>query len=238
MSRQESPWLQPGEYVKTKEIQQAEDEGLSTMPKPIIDPTAQLTFSDYYSLRATDAEIADYFGYKLNKVRLSLPCSKKNAVGVMADEVERQIQRVLPFVNLDTEAARREILIAPLMYQLINLVEPQLIIEYPLYVSAQLKGTVDYYLKGQSSQILVVEAKQADTDRGFKQLIAELVAFQIREERLLPIYGAVTTGQTWHFGRLNPESLTVERDINFYTEPQGIEELLSVLVGILGGATD
>lgn len=209
--------------------------------KPIIDPTASLTFSDYYKLQATDDEIADYFGYRLQRISMSLAVDLSTwfsdeqsfFIKEASTEIEQQIRAVLPYVNLDTEAARREILIAPLVLKLLQIVKPQLKFEYPLFATNQLKGAVDYYFKSQSSQILIVEAKAADTDRGFKQLVAELVAFQIREEWTQLIYGAVTTGQTWHFGRLNPTAKILERDIDFYTEPQGIEELLSILAGIL-----
>ncbi|MGF1482368.1 MAG: hypothetical protein ACFB4I_23310 [Cyanophyceae cyanobacterium] len=203
------------------------------MTKPVIDQKASLTFSDYYSLRVTAAEIAEHFGYTLHRKRLTLPYSDDNGIEVIAAEIEQQINNILPYVNLDSETARREVLISPLMFRLVELVKPQINIEYWLSVSDQLKGTVDYYISSQSSQILIVEAKLADTEKGFKQLIAEMVAFQQREELEISIYGAVTTGETWHFGRLNPKSKILERDINFYTEPQGIKELLSVLVGIL-----
>ena len=205
--------------------------------KPIIDPTAALTFSDYYSLRATIKEVAEHFGYELHREPLDLPrpqTAQYSVVASSAAEAKEQINKVLPFTNLESETARREILISPVMLKLIPIVKPQLSIEYSLFVSNQLKGTVDYYLESKSSQVLIVEAKLADIDRGFKQLIAEMVAFhQISELPERPIYGAVTTGQLWHFGLLDSVAKRIYYDLNFYTEPKDIEALLGILVGIL-----
>lgn len=83
-----------------------------------------------------------------------------------------------------------------------------------------------------SSQILVIEAK-ADIERGFKQLIAELVALQQWQETNLPIYGAVTTGEIWRFGILEPKSHKISYALQLDREPQDLEELIGVMAGIL-----
>ena len=42
-------------------------------------------------------------------------------------------------------------------------------------VSDKLQGALDYYLKG-TQNLLVIEAKNEDLERGFKQLGVELIA--------------------------------------------------------------
>ena len=58
------------------------------MPKPIIDPTAQLTFSSYYDLPYTIAQVAQHFGYTLNKTYLDLPQAYPKLMPKIADEAQ------------------------------------------------------------------------------------------------------------------------------------------------------
>ena len=51
---------------------------------------------------------------------------------------------------------------------------------YFLKVSEQLKGELDYFLRTQT-QFLVIEAKNADLQRGFTQLGVELIAVEQAE---------------------------------------------------------
>lgn len=76
---------------------------------------------------------------------------------------------------MTSEAARRKFLIAPILIDLARYLQVEVRIEYPLKVSEQLQGMLDYYLQAQQ-QLLVVEPKNADIERGFTQLAAELIA--------------------------------------------------------------
>ena len=203
---------------------------------------SSLSFSDYFSLRVSEAEIADHFGYKFSREYLDLPTPESVATerSVTAEEItakaiatKEAIAQILPYVSLDSEIARREILISPFMYAAIALAKPQLNIEYYLNVESQLKGTVDYYLHSQDNQILIVEAKLADIDRGFKQLIPELIAFEKKTETTSYIFGAVTTGSVWCFARLCPINQEFKRDLNLYLLPNNTDELLRIFLGIL-----
>lgn len=68
--------------------------------------------------------------------------------------------------------------IAPILFDVVYHTHSRLSIEYPLNVTNQLKGTLDYYLHA-GGNFLVVEAKRADLDRGFNQLAVELIALRI-----------------------------------------------------------
>ena len=77
---------------------------------------------------------------------------------------------------------------------------------------AQLSGTPDYLISTKSALgktvlgtpiIVVVEAKRNDFVEGWGQCLAELVAIQkINNDDMKPIYGVVTDGELWQFGRL------------------------------------
>lgn len=77
---------------------------------------------------------------------------------------------------------------------------------------AQLSGTPDYLISTKSALgktvlgtpiIVVVEAKRNDFVEGWGQCLAELVAIQkINDDDMKPIYGVVTDGELWQFGRL------------------------------------
>lgn len=63
---------------------------------------------------------------------------------------------------------------------------------------------------------LVVEAKQDKFEEGWGQCLAELVAVQrINDELDKTVFGIVSNGKVWQFGKLNLETFT--RNRNFYT---------------------
>ena len=84
--------------------------------------------------------------------------------------------------------------------------------------------------------MLVVEAKNADLTRAFAQLAVELVALdQVDETEKEIIYGAVSTGQQWQFGKLDRTNKIFYQDIDVYVLPNNLEEILRILIGILKG---
>ncbi|MBE9127234.1 MULTISPECIES: hypothetical protein [unclassified Coleofasciculus] len=82
--------------------------------------------------------------------------------------------------------------------------------------------------------MLVIEAKNADLQRGFTQLAVELIAVEQAElgesQRL---YGAVSIGNIWQFSVLYSQNKQIVQDINLYRVPADLAELLQVVVGIL-----
>jgi hypothetical protein len=75
-----------------------------------------------------------------------------------------------------------------------------------------LTGIPDYIITSKSSLgktilgspvVIVVEAKQNNFIEGWGQCLAELLASQkLNENTKMPVYGVVTDGETWHFGKL------------------------------------
>jgi len=201
------------------------------MKRLIISPEQSLTFSDYFKLRARTEDILEYFGYK--KINEKLNLAQSSVEMPMFDYLSSQIEDHLLYISLENEITRREFLIAPILSFVRHITQAKLNSEYWFEVTHQLKGSLDYYLK-RENDLLVVEAKNADLNRAFAQLAVELVALDQAEETSREIiFGAVSTGQEWQFGRLDRTNKTFYQGINVYVLPNNLEQILRILIGIL-----
>lgn len=82
--------------------------------------------------------------------------------------------------------------------------------------------------------MLVVEAKQADISLVFMQLAVELIALDQWTNSDTPVlYGAVTTGEDWRFGRYKRQEKRITEDLKLYRVPEELTELMSILFGIV-----
>lgn len=82
----------------------------------------------------------------------------------------------------------------------------------------------------------MIEAKQSDLTRGFTQLSAELAALDLRSSTQGDVlYGAVTTGDLWRFGRLDRRAKVITEDTSFYRVPDELSQILGILAGVLQG---
>jgi hypothetical protein len=81
-----------------------------------------------------------------------------------------------------------------------------------------------------------IEAKQADLSRRFVQLGAELIALDQWTTSIVPVlYGAITTGDSWKFGRFDRTCRTLIRDTRLYSVPSDLTQLVAILLGIISG---
>lgn len=200
-------------------------------PVKILQDNQSYSFRSYFELSYEPEDILAELGYRLQQSSLTLPQAAQ-----LPDRVhllQEDIQASLPWVSLTSETARREIFVAPILLWVARHCHCNLRIEYPLNLSDWLKGTLDYFLRG-SESFLVVEAKKDDLTRGFTQLGAELIAVATAFD-LDSLYGAVTIGNVWQFAHLDRPQATITQDLTLYTVPQQLEPLLRVLVGIMGG---
>ena len=149
------------------------------------------------------------------------------------ESLAEKIEEVLIHISLESEITRREFLIAPIIFEVRHLSKAKLNSEYWIEYNHQLKGSLDYFLRDER-HLLVVEAKNADLTRGFTQLAVEMVALdKSDEETRKSIYGTVTTGREWHFGKLDRETKTISQSIESFTIPNNLEEIMRILIGIL-----
>ncbi|MEO0539916.1 MAG: hypothetical protein AAFZ80_03515 [Cyanobacteria bacterium P01_A01_bin.105] len=187
------------------------------------------TFRSYFEMPYEPDEILAEFGYRL--VRQTLPLPTAALPLQTLPDLRRRLESVLPLVSLTSETARRETLVAPILMDVAAACQCQLRIEYPLSVNNWLKGQLNYLLRGQST-VLVIEAKNDDLTRGFTQLAVEMIALAQSTEQS-QLYGAVTIGNAWNFGRLDHPSRQILQDIALYTVPNDLGALTSGLLGIL-----
>lgn len=197
----------------------------------ILEPEVSYTFSKYFELPYAPADILLELGCTYVRSQLELP---KYEGGLdCIDFLSRYLPRNLNYVNPISEAARREVLIAPTLLEICAETKSELNIEYPVNVNNFLKGTFDYFISSPNT-LVVIEAKQSDLSRGFTQLAVELIALdQWIDSPVTVLYGAVTTGEDWRFGIFYRQEKKVIQDIKLYRVPEELESLLRVLIGIL-----
>ncbi|WP_373527638.1 hypothetical protein [Nostoc sp.] len=184
------------------------------------------TFSQYFLLPNPTIDILAEFEYSYDRTELELP--RYLAELSYLEFLKSYLQRNIKLFNPIAEISIREFLIAPILAEICTHTKAQLYSEYPINVNEKLKGTLNYYLH-KSNSLLVIEAKQSDIRRGFTQLAVELIAL----DQSLDHEKAILYGDDWKFGILHREDKRVAEDIKLYRVPEGLEDLVRVLVGIL-----
>lgn len=113
-----------------------------------------------------------------------------------------------------SEGARSEAVIFPILREVYKPYsrDYELWIQKSMRYDDDLAGTPDYLVAMRSPPgktvltmpvLVVVEAKCNDFDQGWGQCLAELVAAQkLNADDALPVYGIVTDGKRWEFGKL------------------------------------
>lgn len=201
------------------------------MPKiPILQPNQSYTFRSFFEMPFEPEDILAEFGYTFKRSSLALERSTPELERL--PNLKARIEESLPYISLTSEAARRELLIAPILLDVVHYTRAQLRIEYPLSVSDRLKGSLDYYLYSERS-LLIIEAENADLSRGFTQLAVELIALDQWSNSEEPTLKGAVSRDIWQFGWLHKEKQQITQDLNLYRVPADLEELLGILIAIL-----
>ncbi|MBD2453409.1 hypothetical protein H6G80_04895 [Nostoc sp. FACHB-87] len=197
----------------------------------LLDPNRSYTFSNYFELGFAVDDLVTEFGYTFERKFLNLPQYSGTLDRVA--ELKQRLEEILPYIDLENEATRREILIAPVVIELIHYSHAKLKIEYNIKVNNQLQGNLDYYLRNQSN-VIVIEAKQADINKGFTQLATEMIALdRWLDSNQTEILGAVTTGNIWQFGILYRKPQIIEQAINLYRVTEELEVIIRIILAAL-----
>jgi hypothetical protein len=148
-------------------------------------------------------------------------------------------------VKQNTEKARSEFIIAPILLEVRGLVHDRVSVfsgvEFNVDSEQGLIGVCDFLFSKSTQQLyleapvlIVVEAKNENFKQGIAQATAEMVATQIFNERegkpQTRVYGAVTIGNSWQFLQLDGFVLTVE---NRTYDLEELPEILGILVAML-----
>lgn len=203
------------------------------MHKTILQNGRKYTFSDYFELNYPTEEIVAELGYEFSQQLLQLPHSINYNIRD-ANKLKKMLYTVLPNIAINSEMAKREFLIAPILFEVIKATQAKVNVEYMLDVNEKLSGSLDYLIRLRH-EIIVIEAKKGDLERGFTQLAAELIALDKSIEDITDniLYGAISIGHLWRFGTLLRNERHIIQDVNSYKVPGDIKEVISILVGIL-----
>ncbi|MCP5159613.1 MAG: hypothetical protein H6974_00530 [Gammaproteobacteria bacterium] len=143
--------------------------------------------------------------------------------------------------NIDifsSEASRSELIISPVLREVYKKHSKKYSfwIQKSISFDEVLSGTPDYIFSKRSPLgktvleapiVIVVEAKKNDFEQGWGQCLAELVASQkINDNEINSLYGVVTDGNLWQFGRLQ-EHLFTKNEKNYTID--NIKELFGAL---------
>ncbi len=139
-------------------------------------------------------------------------------------EINPKLIEELSFVEqyIDTrvsEFAIRENLIFPILREVYKKYAEQFSLWSHRFIKYDevLVGTPDYFVSRRSELgktvlgkplLMMIEAKKNDFDEGWAQCLAEMVAAQKLNDDQMPIYGIVTDGQVWQFGKLEYTTYT------------------------------
>ena len=193
-----------------------------------------LNFSDYGKLQLDDKRIAKLLGYSFSRKVLELerPLSvQKSTFWRAVKDLQEKTFHRLQSLSLDSEAIKREVLIAPILLLLLDELDIVFAAEYQLNVNESLKGKLDYFIENDNN-IVVIEAKKDDFEAGTRQLIAEMVAVSIAKDSDT-VYGAISNGRIWQFQVLDRPMAEIVQDINLYNFPQEAEKLFRILLAML-----
>ncbi|EKV02844.1 hypothetical protein Lepto7375DRAFT_5109 [Leptolyngbya sp. PCC 7375] len=199
---------------------------------PILKKDQSYTFGSYFKMKFPVAEILHELGVTFEVAPIEFVKASKDLLSV-AEALQTRLENRRQRVRLTSEAARREVLIAPVLLEVADITQAIVNIEYPVEVNQFLSGDLDYLLEAKH-KVLVVEAKQADLTRGFTQLATELIALEQWVELSDPVlYGAITTGDIWQFGSFARDEQRITQDTMLYRVPTDLSQLMPILVGIL-----
>lgn len=181
-----------------------------------------MAFSDYKNI----AQVQNEFDVKYQEANF-----------IVAPDVQpeafflREFAFTLEAIDVYTsEASRAEAVIFPILREAYKSHHEQLAlwIQKSISYDDKLNGTPDYLVATKSALgktvlakplVLIAEAKKNDFEQGWGQCLAELVAAQkINGDETYAVYGIVTDGKLWEFGKLlgdsftkNIESVTVDQ---------------------------
>lgn len=202
------------------------------MKRTILQEGQSYTFSDYFKLPYPTRDVVAEFGYRFRFSQVNLP--RKPVEKTDFAKLQAIFYRKLPHISFNSEAAKREFLISPLLLELLDHIDVDIDVEYPLNINDRLKGNIDYIIRS-SKNFIVVEAKNADLEKGFTQLAVELIAMDnyVAENSTELLYGAVTIGDMWRFGMLDRPKKLITKSIDAFLVPADLAELFATLLGIL-----
>jgi len=208
---------------------------------------ANMAYSDF-----TINQLTQRFGLT---IRASASLFAATAEADLPPHLATSLERYVPLaLNLNTEKAKSELVIAPVLLELKLRYPDQLSLfsglDFPVDSAAGLIGRCDFLVARNPQQLaliapvcVVVEAKNENMIAGIPQALAEMVAARRFNEQagtpITPIYGVVTTGMLWRFLKLEGDVAHVDAVEYPIQSPARIFGILTVIaLGEPGGSED
>ncbi|MDJ0801076.1 MAG: hypothetical protein QNJ51_30435 [Calothrix sp. MO_167.B12] len=191
-----------------------------------------------------------YSQFDIEKVQEDFGITIREPVGIFATtpgiDCSEYLKETLRFnapiaLAINSEKSRSEMIITPILLELKRLYPQKVSLfsgkDFNVDVEKGLNGFCDYLISSSPEQlfitspvIAVVEAKNENIEAGLGQCMAEMIAAQIFNQKkknpISQILGAVTTGSSWKFMRL--EESTIEVDLEEYFLNQ-VGKILGIL---------
>lgn len=165
---------------------------------------------------------------------------------ILADAFTAYLNYSVPLaLAINTEKARSEMIIAPILVELKRLLNDQVSlfsgIEFNVDPAQELTGFCDFIISRSRQQLylsapafIVVEAKNENIKGGLGQCLAAMLAARLFDERegqaIEPIYGAVTTGNQWKFLSLKGAIADIDQK-DYYIDR--IDQIMGILAGMV-----
>jgi hypothetical protein len=177
-----------------------------------------------------------YSDFTLTEVKetFALSLLEKNSLFVEVSEAHYSdhLQETLKYnvslaTAMNTEKARSELIVAPVLIEVLKQVEQKISlfsgVEFNVDKNRGLNGFCDYVISLSPEQLMlevpvitIVEAKNDNLKAGLGQCISEMLAAQIYNESknaALPcVYGVVTTGSLWNFLKLQQQQVWIDKE--------------------------
>ncbi len=199
-------------------------------------------------------EIMSYTDFDLKKVKqeLGVTLTEKQNVfsAVESIDISSALTEILaeniPLARaINTEKARSELIIANILVEVRKILEHKVSlfsgIEFDVDKEKGLNGVCDFIISASQEQLIlsspvitVVEAKNENIVGGLGQCIAEMVAASIFNKaegnRVMRLYGVVTTGTAWKFMKMGGLDVVIDLD-EYSIENSG--KIVGILLEVL-----
>lgn len=190
-----------------------------------------MAFSDYKSI----SQVQKRYGIKYTEENFISVHEDYTPSANFIEDLEFNNEHIDIYVS---EASRSEAIIFPILREIYKnyYCNFSLWIQKSVNYDDDLTGTPDYIISSKSELgktvlecplVIVVEAKKNDFEQGWGQCAAELIAAQkINNDVDFPVYGIVTDGKLWEFGKLMKTVFIKNKEL--YTT-YNVSKLFSVL---------
>jgi len=152
-------------------------------------------------------------------------------------------------LNINTEKARSELIIAPVLVEVRKILERKVSLfsglEFNVDEKAGLNGYCDFILSKSPNQVFlefpiicIVEAKNENIKSGYAQCAVEMIAAEIYNKKhahqMTQIFGVVTTGSNWRFLQLENDAIFIDFDEYLISQ---VDKILGIFIHLINSIT-